>query len=173
MGSYKKGEKKKEEGGWGRWYGKPAKEVPGYFLGRLIEQGCGCCPPLKRGVQSHTKGKERRRWHGRIDSRGKNLERDRSQFLLPPHQSVIPVDAKREVGVETELPVSLTSFPIGAVQHVPWVEQNSRMKILTSSRQQWGGEEKSAPHVQARLEVWMSRKWLYIRARRVCMVWPM
>ena len=40
------------------------------------------------------------RWRGRIDSRGKNLERDWSQFLLPPHQSVIPIDAKGEVGME-------------------------------------------------------------------------
>ena len=50
-----------------------------------------------------------RRWRGRIDLRGKNLERDWSQFLLPPHKSVIPVDAKGEVGMEPELPAALTS----------------------------------------------------------------
>ena len=68
---------------------------------------------------------------------------------MPPHESVIPVDAKREVGVEPELPALLTSFPIIVTQHVLGVEQNSRMKILTSSRPQWGGEEKCAPHVWA------------------------
>ena len=38
------------------------------------------------------------------NSRGKILERDWSQFLLPPHKSVIPVNAQGEVGTEPELP---------------------------------------------------------------------
>ena len=59
-----------------------------------------------------------RRWHGRIDSRGQNLEHDLSQFLLPPHQSIIPINAKGEVGMEPELPAPLTSFLVGVVQHV-------------------------------------------------------
>ena len=103
-----------------------------------------------------TQGRREGRWRGRIDSRCKYLESDWSQFLLPPHQSVNPVNAKGEVGAEPKLPSTFTSFPVGAVQHVLGVEQNSRMKILRSSRPQWGGEEKSAPHAQARLEVRMS-----------------
>ena len=38
-----------------------------------------------------------RRWLGSINSRGKNLEREWSQFLLPPHKSVFPVNAQGEV----------------------------------------------------------------------------
>ena len=37
---------------------------------------------------------------------------------MPPHQSVIPVDAKGEVGAKPELPASLTRFLVSAVQHV-------------------------------------------------------
>ena len=37
---------------------------------------------------------------------------------MPPHQSVIPVDAKGEFGAEPELPAVLAGFPVGAVQHV-------------------------------------------------------
>ena len=70
-----------------------------------------------RGSEPHG-GEGNSRWRGRIDSRGKNLECDWSQFLLPPDQSVIPIDAKGEVRTEPELPASLTGFPAGAVQHV-------------------------------------------------------
>ena len=59
-----------------------------------------------------------RRWCGRINSRGKNLERDWSQFLLPPHKSIIPINAKGEVGTEPELPATFASILVGAVQHV-------------------------------------------------------
>ena len=52
-----------------------------WFLGRHTEQVWVCCPPLGGGVQSHTgRGKERGRWRGRIDSRGKNLECHWSQL---------------------------------------------------------------------------------------------
>ena len=37
---------------------------------------------------------------------------------MPPHKSVIPIDAKGEVGTEPELPAFLTGFLVGAVQHV-------------------------------------------------------
>ena len=59
-----------------------------------------------------------RRWLGRINSRGKILERDWSQFLLPPHKSVIPVNAQGEVGTEPELPATFAGFPVGTVQQV-------------------------------------------------------
>ena len=68
-------------------------------------------------VQSHME-RGGRRWLGRINSRGKILERDWSQFLLPPHKSVIPVNAQGEVGTEPELPATFTGFPVGAVQQV-------------------------------------------------------
>ena len=53
-----------------------------------------------------------------LTQRGKNLERDWSQFLLPPHKSVILVDAQGEVGTEPELPATFTGFPVSAVQLV-------------------------------------------------------
>ena len=68
-------------------------------------------------VQSHIK-RGGRRWLGRSNSRGKILERDWSQFLLPPHKSIIPVNAQGEVGTEPELPATFTGFPVGAVQQV-------------------------------------------------------
>ena len=68
-------------------------------------------------VQSHIE-REGRRWLGRSNSRGKILERDWSQFLLPPHKSVIPVNAQGEVGTEPELPAAFTGFPVGAVHQV-------------------------------------------------------
>ena len=75
-------------------------------------------PSFDRGrVQSRIR-RGSRRWRGKIDSSGKNLERDRSQFLLPPRKSIIPVNAKGEVGTEPELPAAFASFPVGAVQHV-------------------------------------------------------
>ena len=80
---------------------------------------------LVGGVQSHMGGGNRR-WRGRIDSRGKNLECDWSQFLLPPHKSVIPVDAKGEVGAEPELPAALAgSRSVRCIMSLE-VEQNSR-----------------------------------------------
>ena len=71
----------------------------------------------RKRVQSHME-RGNRRWLGRINSRGKNLERDWSQFLLPPHKSVIPVNAQGEVGTEPELPATFAGFPVGAVQQV-------------------------------------------------------
>ena len=53
-----------------------------------------------------------------LTQEAKNLERDWSQFLLPPHKSVIPVDAQGEVGTEPELPATFAGFPVGAVQQV-------------------------------------------------------
>ena len=77
-------------------------------------------PFLKRErVQSHM-DRGGGRWLSRRNSRGKILERDWSQFLLPPHKSVIPVNAQREVGTEPELPATFTDFPVGAVQEVFW-----------------------------------------------------
>ena len=75
-------------------------------------------PFFKRGrVQCHIDGGGGR-WLCRSNSRGKILERDWSQFLLPPHKSVIPVNAQGEVGAEPELPAAFTGFPVGAVQEV-------------------------------------------------------
>ena len=71
----------------------------------------------RKRVQSRMERGDRR-WLGRINSRGKNLERDWSQFLLPPHKSVIPVNAQGEVGTEPELPATFAGFPVGAVQQV-------------------------------------------------------
>ena len=68
-------------------------------------------------VQSHIE-RGGRRWLGRSNSRGKILEHDWSQFLLPPHKSVIPVNAQGEVGTEPELPATFTGFPVSAVQQV-------------------------------------------------------
>ena len=68
-------------------------------------------------VQGHME-RGGRSWLGRINSRGKILECDWSQFLLPPHKSVIPVNAQGEVGTEPELPATFTGFPVGAVQQV-------------------------------------------------------
>ena len=77
-------------------------------------------PFLKRErVQSHIE-RGGGRWLGRSNSRGKILGRDWSQFLLPPHKSVIPVNAQGEVGTESELPATFTDFPVGAVQEVFW-----------------------------------------------------
>ena len=72
---------------------------------------------LGEGSRATHRGGKEGRWRGRSDSRGKNLECDWSQFLLPPHQSIIPVDAKREVGAEPEFPALLAIFQVGAVQH--------------------------------------------------------
>ena len=71
----------------------------------------------REGSEPHRKG-GCGRWLCRSNSRGKILERDWSQFLLPPHKSVIPVNAQGEVGAEPELPATFTGFPVGAVQEV-------------------------------------------------------
>ena len=83
-----------------------------------------------------------RRWRGRIDSRGKYLERDWSQFLLLPQKSIIPVNAKGEVGAEPELPAMLTGFPVSAVQHVfgGGAEFEDVDFYILEAEVGWGGE---------------------------------
>ena len=59
---------------------------------------------------------------------------------MPPHQSVIPIDGKGSwsgagiAGVSHKLPGRRGAACLLGL------EQNSRMKILTSSRPRWGGE---------------------------------
>ena len=61
---------------------------------------------------------------------------------MPPHQSVIPVDAKREVGAEPELPALLASFPVGVVQHVlgSGAEIKDEDFDILEAAVGWGGE---------------------------------
>ena len=87
---------------------------------------------LGEGSRATHRGGKGGRWRGRSNSRGKNLEHDWSQFLLPPHQSWL---TRREVGAEPDLPASLASFPVSVVQHV----LESRADILEAAMG-WRGE---------------------------------
>ena len=126
-------------------------------------------PFLKRErVQSHIE-RGGRRWLGRSNSRGK-ISRVSSYCHLTRASSRLMPRGKLERSRNCQRR-SQASRSVRCSKSLG-VEQNSRTNNLTSLRPRCGGVEKCAPHALARLDMRMSRKWLYIRARRESMVWP-